>query len=381
MKTDLIEKLDGQARIQDWAVVLPPPSKGKLMDEQHRAVATALADFLEHTALSQSAAAKTIGVGASTVSQFLSGSYPGDLDKLTHRINRWLEREGRKRQVRVELPYIRTRVAQHMRRVVSLAVEHGMMAAIVAPAGSGKTKLMELLAEDMNGLYIYCDGRMTATNMDQKLAIAAGAIAPATSRGAAKFREATITKLKGTERPIFIDEAHLLKPKIFADLRSIHDQTGDGRTGRPGCPIIFTGAYEILGRVDDRSTGRGQMMRRCITFNAIEHFANVEPGGDGSHPAGEPLFAIEDIRAVLEHMPLKLTKAAVEMLWAIACLPSHGCLGTVKYVLDFAWRSYGAGAKIGLDELDLVMSTLFSTRARAIVSAARTHRERYLKAG
>lgn len=371
MKTDLIEKLDGQARIQDWAVVLPPPSKGKLMDEQHRAVATALADFLEHAALSQTAAAKTLGVSASVVSQFLSGTYKGDLEKLTRRINRWLEREGRKRQVRVDLPYVRTRVAQHMRRIVTLAIEHGKMAAIVSPAGSGKTKLMKLLAEDTNGLYIYCDGRMTAAHMDQKLALAAKAVAASAMRGASKFRDATIAKLKDTERPIFVDEAHLLKPQIFADLRSIYDQTG--------CPIIFTGAYEILGRVDDRSTGRGQMMRRCITFNAIEHFANAEPGGDGGHAAGEPLYSLEDIRGVLEHMPLKLTKAATEMLWAIACLPSHGCLGTVKDIVDFAWRSYGEGAKIGLDELDLVMSTLFSTRARAIVSAARTHRQRYLK--
>ena len=347
------------------------------MDEQHDQIARTVLAFLDAHAISQTTVARKINQSASALSQYLGGTYAGDRDKLGRKLNGWLEREGRARDVRVELPYVKTSVAQTIRRVVTLAVEQGKMAAIVAPAGSGKTKVMTLLTEDMDGVYIYCDEDLTPSALYRKLALELKVNTTIVSRGAAFFKQAIIDKLKGTDRPIFLDEAHLLPPKVFAGLRSIYDQTG--------CPIIFTGAYEILGRVDDRSTGRGQMMRRCYTFNALEHFASVEGGGGGSAASGggggKPLYTLDEIRSVFEHMPLKLTPAATEMLWAIACLPSHGCLGTAKDVYDLAWRTFPNARKpLGLDELELVMETLFGVRADRIMSEGRRQRECYKEA-
>lgn len=364
-------------RVLRHAIPLPPAKDGPLMDEQHTRIAEAFRQFLDRIGISQSEAARKIsGVAASTISQYLSGTYRGDLDAVGRRLNRWMEQEGRARDVRVELPYVRTSVAEAIRKVITVTIEQGKMAAIVAPAGSGKTKVVQLTAEDQDGVYIYCDEDLTPSALYHQLALAVKVNTTLVSRGAAALKRAIVDKLKGTNRPIFLDEAHLLPPKVFAGLRSIYDQTG--------CPIIFVGAYEIIGRVDDRSSGRGQLSRRCYTFNALEHFSSVEGGGPGGSAAGgglgRPLYTLDEIRQVFAASPLKLTDAAFEMLWAIACLPSHGCLGTAKDIVDMAWRTYARKPQVGLDELDQIMATLFGLRSNQILAAGRKQRQRYKEA-
>ena len=68
------------------------------------------------------------------------------------------------------------------------------------------------------------------------------------------------------------------------------------------------------------------------------------------------------------------------MLWAIACLPSHGCLGTAKDIVDMAWRTYARKPQVGLDELDQIMATLFGLRSNQILAAGRKQRQRYKEA-
>ncbi|MEM1445175.1 MAG: AAA family ATPase [Planctomycetota bacterium] len=371
---NLIDRLNADGRVQTAGVILPLDSP--LMDEHHTQICDAFNTFCDRHAISKAEAARKAGISASALSQYLKGNYKGDRQRVGKKINGWLMRESKVRHVRIELPYVRTRVAEAMRRVVGLACDHGKMAAIVAPAGSGKTKLMKLLADERSGPYVYCDQDLTPSALVFRLSEMVRAGVPLAGKlgGTNGAKARLINKLKGTERPIFLDEAHLLPPRTFAHLRSIFDQSGS--------PIIMTGAYDILERVDDRSTGQGQLARRCIIFNALEHFANVEgggPSGDGEG-LGQPLYSLDDIRRVFEHMPLKLTEPALEMLWALACLPKYGCLGIAKDVVDFAWRSYGEQQTIGLDQFDQVMQTLFGLRADRMVRSARRHRETFREA-
>ncbi len=366
---DLVNRMGKDATIMRFGVVLP--TEGALMTEHHGSVRSNFQKFTYRYDISNKEAARGIGCAASTLSQWISDSYRGDVDKLTRQVNRWMEMEARKRDIRLELPFMPTDVAEAMRTIAHTACEHVKMAAIVAPAGCGKSMVAQVLAEEMNGFYLYADEDVTVKSFLERLAKLTKATPKATSIDAIK--SAVIEKLLRSGRPIIIDEAHLLRPAVFSRLRSIYDQAE--------LPVIMFGAYEILNRVDDRSTGRGQMSRRTLQWNALEYFANVEdPGGGSSSQLGKPLYSIEQVRALFAHMPLKLTDAGLEMLWAIACLPDRGCLGTAKDVLDIAYRSFGDRKAVGLDEIEAILSSLFGTRAGMVIARAKEHRQRFRKA-
>lgn len=369
MSDDIIANLDDKGRIITWSVVLP--RKGdKLMDEHHQRVIDAYRLFTEENGITQSQAARKIGCASSTLSQFLSGNYKGDVDGLCRKINQWIERDARSRSARVELAFVPTEVALYMKRTIQQAVDYGKMAAIVAPAGCGKTMLLKILARDLNGAYIYCDQDITPSALMYKVAAAVRAESSHVQIGGlAGMREAVINKLKGTDRPLFFDEAHLLKPSVFAGLRSLHDQAE--------VPLIFAGAHEILSRVDDRSTGRGQMQRRTFTCNVLEHFANLENDGGPGGKLGAPLYTEQDIERVFSYAPLKLTKGGIALLWGIACLPNHGCLGTCKDIVDVACRVFAdRKSSLTADDLGTVIDRLFGHAADRILTQATEYRRR-----
>lgn len=363
-----MSRLSKDARIVHYATILP--TDGNLMQEHHDAVRAAYRKFAYRYDITNAQAARAIGSAPSTLSQWADAKYNGDNDTLTRKVNAWMDREAKKRDVRLELPYCPTEIAEAIRNVVKLAYEHGKMAAIVAPAGSGKTIVAKALAQDYGGFYLYADEDLTVKSFLERMATLTKATAAAHTVDALKT--AVVDKLRGSSRPIFVDEAHLLRPAVFGRLRSIYDQTGS--------PVIMLGAYEIISRVDDRHVagGRGQMARRTIQWNALEYFANVEDPGGGS--LGRPLYTIDQVKQLFAHMPVKLTQAGLEMLWAIACLPTHGCLGTAKDLIDLAYRMFGKETSIGLDEIEALLGAFFGIRGRDVFSAAKHHRQTFVKA-
>lgn len=181
--------------------------------------------------------------------------------------------------------------------------------------GTGKTKVLQVLAEDMGGWYVYCDEDMSPRSFLEAVCECVGA--QPKGKAIPKLKQAIVNRISGSGRPLFLDETHLLRPHVFSRIRSLHDRTQ--------CPVIMAGADEILTRIDDRANGRGQLRSRCITYNAMEYVSNVE-APDGGKKLGRPLFSRQEIRDLFEHMPIKLTDGALEMVWALACLPGHGCL-------------------------------------------------------
>ena len=131
-----------------------------------------------------------------------------------------------------------------------------------------------------------------------------------------------VEKLHGTSRPLFLDEAHRLPVGVLSRVRAIHDMAG-------GLPVILAGTHQIVEQVTaDRVDGRGQLASRCLVYNALEHVMNAEGPGGGSQ-AGRVLFSKQEIEAYLEGMNVKFDTGGFTLLWAVACLPNHGCLRTV----------------------------------------------------
>ncbi|MEO0477346.1 MAG: hypothetical protein AAF085_15465, partial [Planctomycetota bacterium] len=127
---DLMNRLGKDARIVRYGVILP--TEGALMSDHHDAVRKNCHKFMYRFNITQKYLAKGIGYAAGTVNQWLNGTYTkGDNDTITRKVNRWMEMEARKRDIRLELPYMPTprlfcdrprrqhrhaRVARHLRR-------------------------------------------------------------------------------------------------------------------------------------------------------------------------------------------------------------------------------------------------------------------------
>jgi hypothetical protein len=208
----------------------------------------------------------------------------------------------------------------------------GTKAAIVAPSGSGKTVVLQALTQKLGGAYLYVE-EMTRRAFVQELASAVGV--HGVSHSIDRYKSLVVEKLRGTRRPIFLDEAHRLKPQTMSIARTIHDRTG--------CPIIMAGAGEILALIDDTANGGGQLHSRCLQLN-LTHGLDVAgpdtPDRDYAHAyaQGQPLFTVEEVRRLFAQSGVRFAPEALAMLAVVASIPGRGCLRTVRRVVELLVR-------------------------------------------
>lgn len=325
---DLLSQLGDDARVLKQARVLP---SGPLTEEH---IAAVRADYMTYTAkrgVSDAQAAKEIGIAASTLSQWRSGQYAGDNEKVARAVNDWMETHARRDRAATPPGYVTTRVAEEMSAIVNAAITTGAMAAIVAPSGSGKTMVLRVLADKYRGRYIYCTEDLSAKTFLVTLADAVDATVPVyRNRNRYELLKAIVERLRGTNRPIILDEAHRLPAEVLPRIRSIYDQAG--------VPIILAGAAAILDTINDRSDGRGQFASRCIQYSVLDHVTNAEgpdPDSRGARGAGgRPLFSQDEVRTFLDGLQVRFDPDGFRLAWAIACLPNHGCLRTLLRVVS-----------------------------------------------
>jgi DNA transposition AAA+ family ATPase len=269
--------------------------------------------------------ARECGYSFSVVACWHAGSYTGNNDAVTHAINDWMERHARRAAASRPSDMVKTWIAEDMRTVALQADKRCMMAAIIVPAGAGKTRVLKALTEELRGVYVYCDHSLTPLEFLRQLSINLGRRSEQGSKAA--VQRWIIGSLAGTRRIVFLDEAHQLGRSISC-VRSIHDQAQ--------VPIIMAGTAEILGFINDRADGRGQFSSRCLRYNALDHVMNAEdPDGNA---AGKDLFTIEEIKAFFDTKKIRLDREAMKLCWALACLPNYGTLrfveNTVNTVFD-----------------------------------------------
>jgi DNA transposition AAA+ family ATPase len=334
---------------------------GPLSPEHIKATRDAFQGYLYKSEQKAAAAAAAIGVAESTLSQWANGVYKGDNDKITRQINAWIADDARKRDVRVELPYVPTQIAEDFKTVATVARDDGCMAVIIAPSGTGKTMVMRVLAENASGLYLTCHTHMTPRRFLQSLCDLAKVRTDA--RTTADLVEALCAKLSGSGRSIFLDEAHQLRGELFSLIRTIYDMTG--------CPIIMAGTDQILPHIDDRANHRGQFNSRCIKYDLMQHVFNAERPDD-TLKLGRPLFTVDEIRQLFAHFNLKLTDDVIDFVWALACLPDYGALRLVKRVLTFAQRKW-PGKAVTRKQLASIVMICNGDEGRHIATLAHSH--------
>lgn len=323
-QNDALQRLGDQNRIQMEARMLPKTRD--LTEEEIGGVRRRLQEYMTTHNLRLAKVSREVGYSVPTLSQWIAKRYPGSDSAVAHAVNDWMERDTRRRFARHPEGYVTTWVADTLRTIVHTADKRCMMAAIVAPAGSGKTKVLKILAEELHGIYLCCTRKSSWRSFLLELAEALD------HRGrkrlaAAEYERYIIQELEGTRRMVLIDEAHMLG-RAISSVRSIHDLAG--------VPIVMAGAAEILTLVDDRADGLGQFSRRCIQFNMLREIRGGGAGGGAEGGGDRLLFSLEEIRAFFDSRRIRLTRDALDLLWRLACLPNHGTLGLVDKVAQIA---------------------------------------------
>jgi hypothetical protein len=192
----------------------------------------------------QSKIAKAIGTSPTVISQFLSGKYIGNVDKLTAQIDEFLAREEeRTLHAEKSSPFVRTSQANDALSVLTFCHVHRQIGVIHAPAGLGKTVTLHHYARENSWVRIItCVAGMSRRDVLDEIV---DALDLRLVRGASgKILKAILDALEGSEIILVFDEAQHLTLKHFETIRHTYD--------RLGTPVVFAGTNDII----DRMTGR-----------------------------------------------------------------------------------------------------------------------------
>jgi DNA transposition AAA+ family ATPase len=322
-----------------------------------------VSQFLHYTAennIPHRYVARQCGYSISVISCWAGGTYKGDVEGVTRTVNNWMERDSRRRESRRPKDYIATQVAEDIRTTVYLADKRSCMAAIVVPAGAGKTMVAKALCQEMRGIYVYADEHITSRELYRSIAAEVGWDNKLSSRG--DLLRFIVSKLNGSGRVIFVDEAQNIG-KHLGCLRSIFD--------RAGTPIVMLGTDEIMRHLNDRSHGRGQFSSRTIRYSAMDCVANVE-GGPGNQ-AGRDLFTLEEVQALFAMKKIRIDREGMKLLWALACLPNYGTLRLIEAIVDTAIDQSPDRNVVTRDDVVSALKLLVGGEAGHLQMLARRH--------
>jgi DNA transposition AAA+ family ATPase len=292
-----------------------------LSKDESRRIAEAFKSFRDKNGISLSMAAKEIGYTSSAISEFLLDKYKADPSKIAKRLARWMEQFARRSAVPKPAAYVSTWCAEQIYAAARHAIDLVCMAAIVCPAGSGKTTVLKVIVEETKGVYLSCTRGMHPRDVYRTIAEQLGYHRTTGTRG--ELLNYILNSLSGTKRLIVLDEAHQLG-KAISCVRAIFDGAH--------CPIVLAGASEILTLIDDRHDGAGQFSSRTMRRNLLD-VAQNRGRPDGMGGRCRELFTKAEVEKFLSGMKVRLNRDGLEMAWRLACLPSHGTLRLVQHLM------------------------------------------------
>lgn len=183
--------------------------------------------YLQETKKSQAVVAKSLGVSAAVISQFLNGIYPGGNEQLAYSIKQMLDVETRRRQ-NVQVPdFVMTGVAKEVLAITGYAHDHTDIGVVHGPAGIGKTKaLLHYVHKNPGTVYVTAD--VTISGSKAILEEILDKLGRSEYGDRRRLRRSIVNILKGSGRIIIIDEAQHLSLKALETLRSLYDECNIG---------------------------------------------------------------------------------------------------------------------------------------------------------
>lgn len=209
---------------------------------------TNLKKFLkENPDFTQTRVAGSIGVSVSALNAWMKGSYAGDNNKIERAVSRFLsakkeagEETGRFKK---DFDFVETAIYKDVLRSVNLSEYRGEIRVVVGVSGVGKTRCLEKIKSDRENsmILVQCYPGMRKTRFMKKLCQAAGFDGSGTYDD---MFEEIITRLKGSDRIIAIDEVEHLTIESIDAARRINDFTG--------CGIVLVGLPKFYNELSRR---------------------------------------------------------------------------------------------------------------------------------
>lgn len=332
------------------------PTDRKLTPSEIEQVARDFDRFLKERRVAAATVSKSLGKGfsASVISTFRNCVYKGDQEHIARAVNEWMERMSRADDTARPEGFVETEVAKRILTIVRTAVNTNTIAAIYGPAGVGKTMTFEACAKIYTGSVPVriTQGARRATGLVNLLSRRLGV--PHRSSLVVTL-ELLIDALKGSNRPIFIDEAHKLHHQALEVVRDLHDAAG--------VPIALWGTIDLNRNVTDTEQFYGQFNRRISGRCDIMQMANRP-----QNP--KPLFTVDEIIQVFGSGKVRLSKDGADFLQMVACIPGLGGLGFCEKLVMIAGLMRNLNGKpIDAKTLRSVARTMHGHEFMKIVSA------------
>lgn len=204
-----------------------------------------LKEFIAASGKTQAATARELGVSEALLSQFLSGTYKGNVNDLTEKVQEYIEIESKK-SAPVELPeFTETSTTKGIWYALKFAHIHGDIALIYGEVGRGKTQVLKEYARK-NDTVIYIQADATISNVKSILEELWEVIGNRNREPERFLKKEIIEVLKDSGVLLIIDDAQYLTLKAMEVIRVINENAKIG--------IVFSGNQHVYDRMFGRET-------------------------------------------------------------------------------------------------------------------------------
>lgn len=282
----------------------------------------ALRRHLKATGKSQSKIAQSIGFSQATLTGFMKGSYPGNMDEVAARISDYLLRETQRQSAPREPGFAQTSFAAHVLELLSYTHMANDMGMIHGDAGVGKTTaILQYVKEHKNVIFI-----TAGVDLSTPKAVVEDILEQLNRKeygGLNRLTKLAIQVLRGSGRLIIIDEANHLNARAKEVIRKIHDQAGVG--------VVYCGSHDLYSQMHGR---------KGIIYAQLLSRIGIRRGLERKE------LTVEDIRLIFEQNEA-LSEDCIRMLHEEA--QGEGGLRYVKkmYLLG-STLAYGTGESLSI---------------------------------
>lgn len=300
------------------------PAKGPLTAQLIEEVRASVRRFKDQFGVSSKTLAAEIGSSPTVISQFLSRAYTGDNERVARELNAAIERLARIEEAKLPDDWFPFQQATKMLRVVDEAVAAKKMGLVTAPSGACKTSTVEA-ARLRNPGAVVIRANITGRSSGRILRAIAREIGTRVVGASDEIFDRIISELKGTSRPIIVDEAQRLGDTGVEVLRDIHDVAG--------VPVVFFATDDFSLMVDDTAKWLGQVRRRIThRFHAGADLPGSQlsfdpSGGQKVSAKKRPMFTADELTQWMAKQGLRISDDGIQCLAVLANFAELGCLG------------------------------------------------------
>ena len=216
---------------------------------------TELKQFLAKQGLSQASIARSIGISASALSQYMRGIYTGDVEALEKKINIYIENYHEQSGDDNKMAITQTADLTMVDCTCSEIVINQEMGVIYGKAGTGKTvAIKDWASKHPEAVLVETLPMMSAKEL---LLTILEALGQRNAQGSTVKLIKDIAKLfKKSERVLLIDEAENLTTKSLEAIRRIHDFSQ--------VPVVLIGTYALIQNLKGRN---GELLQLYSRIN------------------------------------------------------------------------------------------------------------------